>query len=67
MSKSIRAIEIWTVTIGSMEYKTDEYVYHVAATSASQAEKKGLRLAKLDRVEKPYCRKVEFEFNVVCD
>lgn len=52
--------EFWRVEIHSKKNYADSHVYHVFATSATQAEKRALELAKQNSVEKPYCYSATF-------
>ena len=56
--------EVWAVEIGSLEYANDNYSYHVIASSVSEAESIGLSIAKKEEVIKPFCRLVEFLFEL---
>ncbi len=64
MADKVLTAEAWTVVIGNEDYENERHIYHVVSNSAGQAEKKGLKLAKGDDVENPYCRCATFEFNL---
>jgi len=58
--------EVWKVVIRSKQYIHIEYIYHVFAHSATEAEKRGLKI--LDegetREEKLFCYSVNFDCHV---
>ena len=55
--------EFWKVQIRSAKesYERVEYFYYVFATTAAQAEKRGMELARLEEdFPKPYCCSASF-------
>ena len=65
--------EVWKVQIKSAKesyerkesYESVEYFYYVFATTAAQAEKRGIELARLEEdFPKPYCCSASFEHYV---
>lgn len=48
--------EVWEVEIRDRDYEKQGSVFHVFATSAAEAEKRGLMLAAKEMFKSPYCQ-----------
>jgi len=53
--------EFWRVEIHSRKYFSEQYVFHVFATSAASAEKRALKVARQEKIEKPFCYSASFK------